>query len=101
MAPHWCGTSGSSGAADFFPNETEAVWQLRSAAWIYVVADARRAGNALLTLIVDDLEELLGELVARGLEPGAIEAVTTLTRKPEITDPEGNKIAFAENRTDD
>ena len=47
------------------------------------------------------MEELLGELVGRGLEPGAIEAVTKLTRNAEITDPEGNMIAFAENRTDD
>ena len=48
--------------------------------------------------MVDDLKELVAELKARGLEPGAIEAVTADTRKAEILDPDGNKITFAANR---
>jgi hypothetical protein len=42
--------------ADSAPNENEAVWHVADGASVYVVADADRAGNALLTLIVDGLE---------------------------------------------
>ena len=51
--------------------------------------------------MASDPEELVAELQGRGLEAGAIEAVTADTRKAEILDADGNKVTFAENRTDD
>jgi len=46
---------------DFIPHEHEAVWQVIENAWIYVVADSERAGKALLTLMVDDLDRHVAE----------------------------------------
>ena len=73
---------------DLVPNETEAAWQLSETAWVYVVADADRAGDALLTVLVDDLEAQVSELADRA--PG-------LYRKAEIRDADGNTIAFGED----
>ena len=40
--------------ADMTPNEKERAWRLTDGGWLYVVEDGDRAGNALMTLIVDD-----------------------------------------------
>ena len=81
---------------DNIPNENEAVWQVTETGLLYVVADAARAGSALLTLIVDDWEERVAALTARGLPAGAIDTAPGLYRKAMFTDPDGNTIAFAE-----
>lgn len=81
---------------DMVPNEREAVWWLAQAGSIYVVADGTRAGRALLTLIVDDLDAEVGELAGRGLPTGAIETIAEQHRKLVITDPEGNRITLAQ-----
>ena len=79
--------------------DNEAVWQAADRGWIYVVADANRAGNALLTLLVDDLEDQVAALTDRGLAPGAIDTVPGVVRKAVMIDPEGNMITFGENLT--
>src|SRR5204863_3163743 len=81
---------------DLIPNESEAAWQLMDTAWLYVVRDAERAGKALLTVLVDDLDDRLAELTERGLRTGAIDAAPGRFRRAAITDPEGNTITFAE-----
>ena len=81
---------------DFNPHENEAVWQILDNGWIYVVADTERAGKALLTLMVDNLDRHVAELKERGLAVGAIETQPGLFRKAEVTDPEGNKISFGQ-----
>ena len=82
---------------DLVPNENEAAWQLTATGWIYVVGDTERAGNALLTVLVDDLEAHVSELAKRGVTAGAIETVPGLFRKAVIADPDGNTITFAED----
>ena len=72
------------------------MWELASGAWVYVVADPGRAGNALLTVMVDDLDAHVAALRERGAEPGAIETAPGKFRRSELTDPDGNQIAFAE-----
>ena len=52
---------------DMVPNQTEVVWQVAEGGWVYVVADAERAGRALVTVIVDDLDGLLAGLVVAWL----------------------------------
>jgi predicted enzyme related to lactoylglutathione lyase len=79
---------------DLVPHETEVAWQVAGAGWVYVVADAERAGRALLTLLVDDLELQAAELAERGL-PAAIE-VQPFGRRVVIADPDGNRITFAQ-----
>jgi hypothetical protein len=81
---------------DFNPHENEAVWQIIENAWIYVVADTDRAGKGLITLMVDDLERHVTELKERGIAVGAIETQPGLYRRAEVSDPEGNKITFAQ-----
>ena len=51
---------------DMWPNDREAVWQVSSEGWVYVVTDEERAGSGLLTIIVDDLDSKLDELEERG-----------------------------------
>jgi catechol 2,3-dioxygenase-like lactoylglutathione lyase family enzyme len=81
---------------DFFPNENEAVWQLAGTGWIYLVGDADRAGQALLTLLVEDLEDLVVEVAERGPAVGAIDTVPGVVRKAVVRDPDGNTITFGE-----
>jgi predicted enzyme related to lactoylglutathione lyase len=82
--------------ADLFPNENEAVWQLSAAGWIYLVGDRERAGKALLTILVDDLDEQVAELAARGLSTDPVDTIPGVVRKAAITDPEGNTITFGQ-----
>lgn len=81
---------------DFNPHESEAVWQVIENGWIYVVADPNRAGKALLTLMVDNLDRQVAELTERGITVGAIETQPGLFRRAEVIDPEGNKISFGQ-----
>ncbi len=86
---------------DVIVTENESMWQVVHTGWIYVVGDANRAGKALLTLLVDDLEDLVAGLGERGLETSAIDTVPGLYRKAVITDPEGNMISLGEDLSTD
>jgi predicted enzyme related to lactoylglutathione lyase len=83
-------------APDMAPNDTERTWRLTDASWVYVVADPERAGKALVTLMVDDLDARLAAIRERGIEVGEIEEINEKTRKAEIVDPEGNRIGFGQ-----
>jgi predicted enzyme related to lactoylglutathione lyase len=83
-------------APDFMPDEQEAVWQVVDNGWIYVIGDPGRAGKALITLMVDDLDRLVAELKERGVTAPAIETQPGLYRIAEIADPEGNMIRFGQ-----
>jgi predicted enzyme related to lactoylglutathione lyase len=82
--------------ADFNPDENEAVWKVIDNGWVYVVADPGRAGKALITLMVDDLDRHVAELEERGVAVGAMEIQPGLYRRVAVTDPEGNKISFGQ-----
>jgi hypothetical protein len=55
-----------------------------------------RAGKALLTLLVDDLDKQVADLAERGLHPNDRETLSNGGRKAAFTDAEGNKITFAQ-----
>ena len=80
----------------FFPQEGEAVWQVNEHGWVYIVADAGRAGKALLTILVDDLEVRVRELSARGVAVGLTEVMAEGVHVVKITDPEGNRIQLGQ-----
>ncbi len=82
---------------DIVASENEAMWEAANAGWIYVVGDIGRAGNAMLTLLVDNLEEHVAQLAERGLAVGTIDPVPG-GHKAVIFDPEGNTITFGEVR---
>jgi predicted enzyme related to lactoylglutathione lyase len=83
-------------APDMLPHDREAAWQLSETGWIYVVADAERAGRALVTLLVDDLDTHVAELAERGIVAPPIETVPGKFRRTAVLDPEGNRVAFAQ-----
>jgi catechol 2,3-dioxygenase-like lactoylglutathione lyase family enzyme len=82
--------------ADMLPHESEAAWRLTEHGWVYVVADPPRAGTALLTLLVDDLDAQVAGLAERGLATDPIETLSNGVRKAAIADPDGNRITFGQ-----
>ncbi len=82
---------------DLVPKADEAAWRVAGTSWIYVVADEARAGSALLTLLVDDLEQHVGILAMRGIAPDSIETIPGLVRRATISDPAGNAITIGES----
>jgi len=82
-------------AADVIVTNEQVVWRLGDAAWIYVVSDDKRAGRALLTLCVADLDGALSEITGRGVSTGPVATVGT-GRKAVIIDPDGNSLSFIE-----
>ena len=84
------------GPPSFLPHDTEAVWQLAEDRMVYVVQRPERAGHALVTLIVDDLDERMAGIAQRGLEPAEQETYPNGVRKITYADPEGNEVGFGE-----
>jgi len=78
------------------PAQAEAVWQLTDSGLIYLVEDRARAGNGLLTLIVDDLDRWLAEIEGRGIGVGDLEMLASGVRRSTVRDPEGNRITFGQ-----
>ncbi|HEV2981180.1 MAG TPA: VOC family protein [Solirubrobacteraceae bacterium] len=83
-------------APDLVPNEREAAWRLTPTSWIYIVADPPRAGSALHTVLVDDLDGWVAALARRGIAPGAIEVIAPAVRQSLLTDPEGNRLKLGQ-----
>jgi predicted enzyme related to lactoylglutathione lyase len=81
---------------DMYPHDTEAAWQLTEGGWLYVVEDPERAGDALLTLLVDDLDDEVARVAASGLEMEPIYTIPGKARKAETDDPEGNRISLGQ-----
>lgn len=78
----------------FFPNDTEAVWELAEHRYVYVDVRPEDAGHALHTLFVDDFDARLAEIAERGLEPAETETYDNGVRKAIFRDPDGNEIGF-------
>lgn len=78
----------------FFPHDTEAVWVLAEHRSVYVVQLPERAGHAVLTVIVEDLDTVMAEAAERGLEPAQQETYSNGVRKTTYVDPDGNEIGF-------
>ena len=77
-----------------FPHATEAVWTLADNGSVYVVEHADGAGNSVVTLFVDDLDEWVAAIAARGLEPEERETLSNGVRKVVYRDPDGNEVGF-------
>jgi predicted enzyme related to lactoylglutathione lyase len=81
---------------DLIPNAIEAAWQLTDSGWIYVIAEPDRAGTALITLLVDDLDVFAAELADRGGATGSVETMSNGPRFVMVTDPDGNRLKIAQ-----
>jgi catechol 2,3-dioxygenase-like lactoylglutathione lyase family enzyme len=82
------------GEPAFLPHATEAVWTLAEDRSVYILEDAERPGNGLVTLFVDDLEAHVADAAARGLDPDQRETYANGVRKVTFRDPDGNEIGF-------
>ena len=82
--------------ADIVPNDDEVMWRCADAAWLYVLRDEKRAGHAVVTLCVADLDQAVAGIAARGITGGPAEIVGDGARKVTFTDADGNTISFIE-----
>ena len=80
--------------ADNLPMDGLVEWRVTDSGWVQLTRDAGRAGSALLNFAVDDLDQHVADISARGLTPGAIETVNNGVQLCAIGDPEGNTITF-------
>jgi catechol 2,3-dioxygenase-like lactoylglutathione lyase family enzyme len=78
----------------FLPNDKEAVWELAEHRYLYIEKLPERAGHAMHTLFVDDLDDRVESIGARGIEPASEETYDNGVRKVIYCDPDGNEIGF-------
>ena len=82
------------GEPSFFPNDNEIVWSLGDDRHVYIEQDRDRAGDGLVTVIVDDLDALMAEVETRGLQPAEVETYSNGVRKAIYRDGDANEIGF-------
>jgi predicted enzyme related to lactoylglutathione lyase len=80
----------------FFPNDTEAVWELAEQRSVYVEHRPEHAGHAMHTILVDDLDARVAQIAERGLEPAKRETYDNGVRKITYYDPDGNEFGFGD-----
>jgi catechol 2,3-dioxygenase-like lactoylglutathione lyase family enzyme len=78
----------------FLPNAREAVWELAEHRYVYIEELPERAGHALHTVFVGDLDERVRSIGARGIEPASEETYENGVRKVIYRDPDGNEVGF-------
>jgi predicted enzyme related to lactoylglutathione lyase len=84
-------------APDHIVTANESMWQIANVGSIYLVADAERAGRALVTLAVDDLEELAARFTELGLAMQLVDISPDSPKRMVVIDPEGNQFTLFEN----
>ncbi|WP_157597055.1 VOC family protein [Saccharomonospora saliphila] len=77
----------------------EVLWRITDSAWGFVEESAERAGRAVLTLEVDDFDEMLARLVAHGIEHEPVASSGNGVRHVAVFDPDGNSLSLAEAPT--
>ena len=78
----------------FLPDDTEAVWELGEARYVYIDVRPEHAGHAMHTIFVDDLDARVSQIATRGIEPSTRETYSNGVRKVTYHDPDGNEIGF-------
>jgi predicted enzyme related to lactoylglutathione lyase len=78
----------------FLPNDIEAVWELAEHRSVYIKVQPEDAGRSVVTLFVDDLDERVGGIEARGIEPARRDTYDNGVCKVTFRDPDGNEIGF-------
>jgi hypothetical protein len=78
----------------FVAHESEGVWEINDHGFVSIEEDPLRAGKSAVTIFVDDLDALVGEIGARGIEPAQRETYSNGVRKATYRDADGNEIGF-------
>ena len=76
-----------------FPHERECVWRLTPTSSIYVAEDPERAGSALVTLALDDLDDHERRVREAGFT-FTEEAGGGAPRRLIVSDSDGNRLTF-------
>ncbi|NEA35751.1 VOC family protein [Streptomyces sp. SID13031] len=87
-------------APAFLPNDVEAVWELAEHRYIFIEESVERAGHALITVFVEDLDAVTGGITERGIEPAKRETYENGVRKITYRDPDGNEIGYGGGPTE-
>lgn len=82
------------GPPTFLAHATEAVWELAEHRYLVIEQEPEHAGHARVTVFVDDFDDRVAAIVARGLEPALRETYGNGVRKTTFRDPEGNEVGF-------
>jgi predicted enzyme related to lactoylglutathione lyase len=72
----------------FLPHATEAVWELAEHRFLFIVERPEHAGHAMHTIFVDDLDAMVEQIAARGIQPVERETYSNGVRKATYRDPE-------------
>jgi predicted enzyme related to lactoylglutathione lyase len=86
--------------ADAAPMEGLAEWHLAEGGGLQVSDDEARAGSSSVTLMVQSLDDQLAAPRAEGIPVGPIQGTPGLVKVATVTDPEGNRLTFAEDLVD-
>jgi catechol 2,3-dioxygenase-like lactoylglutathione lyase family enzyme len=78
----------------FVPHATEAVWELAEHRSLFIVEQPEHAGHAMHTLFVGDLDAMVAEIAARGIQPAQRETYSNGVRKVTYRDPDGNEVGL-------
>ena len=84
------------GDPTFVATETEAGWVLAKDRSVYIEQVPERAGRAMNTILVADLDAEVARIAARGLEPALRETYDNGVRKITYRDPDGNEFGLGE-----
>ena len=82
------------GEPAFLPHDTEAVWELAEQRHLYIVEDAENPGGAAITIFIEDFDDRVAAIAARGIEPDERETYSNGVRKVLYRDADGNEIGF-------
>lgn len=78
----------------FRPNDVEAVWDVGAHSYLYLEHRPDHAGHGMVTLFVEDLDQRVAGISARGIEPAHRETYENGVRKVLYRDADGNEIGF-------
>src|SRR4051794_27710326 len=78
----------------FLPNDTEAVWDVTEHGWLYIEQRPEHAGHSMHTVFVEDLDDRVAAISARGIEPIERETYPNGVQKVTYHEKDGNEIGF-------
>lgn len=74
----------------------EYLWQVGENAWVVVDDRVERAGGAMITLGVTDLDDILARLAAHDIGHEPVETYSNGVRHVVVLDPDGNSLSLAQ-----
>lgn len=77
----------------FYPNDTEAVWQLADDCHVYIIQAPHRAGGGVNMIWVDDPKSVVSERAAQGIQQLDVEKHDGVW-KYVFNDADGNEIGI-------